>query len=569
MHLLPRRQHAQWVPAIAATVCAVLSVVNFLALFAPSLHSRLARELDLLPGVVGNAAVLATAVAGVLLWFIAGGLARRKRRAWLIAVLLLSLNLSVRLWAITGIHARAIAPILVNAALLIFLLCFAGDFFARSEPISKRRAMPYFAAMLVVGTGIGLLMVSVRALKLNLQLPLGVRLVDVWQGWLGVPNPLDEGPSQSDDVMYYALLGIGLAMGMIVLFVLLRAPRGNHQSALAQRSRIEELMTADSLEYFALRSDKSVLWSPSGQSGITYALVHGVMLASGDPIGAREYWPEAISTFMDVARQHAWLPGVAACSESAREAWKQCAGLESLEIGDEAIVRVADFNLRGNSKKNLRRQVNRATRSGVTLHVATVSELDSNLRAALALCAVQWRTGHLERGFSMALGRVCQVQDANCLIAWGSVGSEPVGVLQFLPWGECGWSLDVMRRSLDAPGGLMDALIVEVIQHARDTGKHELSLNFAPFRSTLDHDHPSAPQALVRVWRQTLLFASKWAQIESMYQFNSKYRPTWVPRHLMFANTRDFARVSTAYLRAEGFLTRPRWLPSRTVPERH
>ena len=106
----------------------------------------------------------------------------------------------------------------------------------------------------------------------------------------------------------------------------------------------------------------------------------------------------------------------------------------------------------------------------------------------------------------------------------------------------------------------MDALIVELIRHVSSLGAHRVSLNFAPFRSTLDHDRLQDQQARLRVWRQTLLFASKWSQIESMYRFNSKYRPQWLPRYLMFANSRDLARVSTAYLRAEGFLTRPRWL---------
>ncbi len=531
----------------------------------PPLHSRLARELDVLPGVVGNAAVLATAIAGVLLWFIAGGLSRRKRRAWLVAVLLLTLNLTVRGWA--GMHAKGIAPMVVNAVLLIFLLVFAGDFFARSEPISMRRALPNLLAMLVVGTGVGLLLVSVRVLKLNMQVPFGDRLLDVWQGWVGIPNVLDQGPTQSDDLVYCALLAIGIIMGAVLLFVLLRSPRGDQHSALAQRAHIEAVSQraheSDSLEYFALRSDKSVLWSPSRQSAIPHAVVQGVLLASGDPIGPRELWPEAIDSFMVLARQHAWTVGVAACSERARAVWHEHAQLEALEIGDEAIVQVQDFSRQGNSKRNLRRQVNRAERSGVILHVARIGDLDAELRGALAQRATQWRTGRVERGFSMALGRVCQSQDAHCLIAWGTLHGELVGLLQFVPWGEADWSLDVMRRSPAAPGGLMDALIVETIRHVKTLGAHRVSLNFAPFRSTLDHDERDERQALLRVWRQTLLFASKWSQIESMYRFNSKYRPQWIPRYLMFANSRDLARVATAYMSAEGFLTKPRWMRRR------
>ena len=63
----------------------------------------------------------------------------------------------------------------------------------------------------------------------------------------------------------------------------------------ADAGRIRELLAKygdrDSLGYFALRSDKNVIWSPSGQSCIGYRVVSGVMLASGDPIGDPEAWP--------------------------------------------------------------------------------------------------------------------------------------------------------------------------------------------------------------------------------------------------------------------------------------
>ena len=41
----------------------------------------------------------------------------------------------------------------------------------------------------------------------------------------------------------------------------------------------------DSLGYFATRRDKAVLFSPSGKAAVTYRVVGGVCLASGDPLG--------------------------------------------------------------------------------------------------------------------------------------------------------------------------------------------------------------------------------------------------------------------------------------------
>ena len=76
----------------------------------------------------------------------------------------------------------------------------------------------------------------------------------------------------------------------------------------------------DSLGYFALRRDKSVVFSPSGKAAVSYRVVAGVMLASGDPIGDPEAWPGAIEGFLDEAA-HAWTPAVIGCSEEGGTVW--------------------------------------------------------------------------------------------------------------------------------------------------------------------------------------------------------------------------------------------------------
>ena len=65
----------------------------------------------------------------------------------------------------------------------------------------------------------------------------------------------------------------------------------------------------DSLGYFALRREKSVIWSPTGKAAVTYRVVGGVSLASGDPIGDPEAWPGAIDAWLAEAREHGWMPG--------------------------------------------------------------------------------------------------------------------------------------------------------------------------------------------------------------------------------------------------------------------
>jgi lysyl-tRNA synthetase, class II len=62
---------------------------------------------------------------------------------------------------------------------------------------------------------------------------------------------------------------------------------------------------------------------------------------------------------------------------------------------------------------------------------------------------------------------------------------------------------------------------------------------------------------VTRAWRGILLFLSRWFQIESLYKFNAKFSPEWVPRFVVFPGTRDAPRIGFAALEAEAFLVWP------------
>ena len=95
------------------------------------------------------------------------------------------------------------------------------------------------------------------------------------------------------------------------------------------------------------------------------------MLASGDPLGDPEAWPGAINAFLDEASRHAWVPAVLGCSELGAETWcREGGGLTALELGDEAVVNVAEFSLQGRSMKNVRQMVTRVCRHGYSAESA-------------------------------------------------------------------------------------------------------------------------------------------------------------------------------------------------------
>ena len=69
-----------------------------------------------------------------------------------------------------------------------------------------------------------------------------------------------------------------------------------------------------------------------------------------------------------------------------------------------------------------------------------------------------WRDTETERGFSMALGRLGDGADGDCLLVEAIEGAHRaatvVGILSFVPWGSSGVvALDLMRRAPQSPNG--------------------------------------------------------------------------------------------------------------------
>ena len=362
---------------------------------------------------------------------------------------------------------------------------------------------------------------------------------------------------------------LGIFTLLVTAYLFLRPAEPRARLGRADADRIRELLgkqgDRDSLGYFALRDDKSVIWSPTGKAAVCYRVVSGVMLASGDPIGDPEAWPGAIGPFLDEAARHAWAPAVMGCSELGAEVWCREGGLTALELGDEAIVNTADFSLSGRPMRNVRQMVNRVAKHGYVAEVRRVGDIPQAELDAIVKAADSWRGSQTERGFSMALGRIGTHGDEECVLATATEDGAVRAVLQLVPWGPDGLSLDLMRRDKAAQPGLNDFLIVETIKAAPGLGVKRISLNFAVFRAALERGEKIGAGPVLRAWRSVLIFLSKWFQIESLYKFNAKFCPVWQPRFFVFPSTRHTPRIALAALEAEAFLVWPTFGLRRVV----
>jgi lysyl-tRNA synthetase, class II len=558
------RQQRRWVPFTAGLLSWLSGCSFIIEGLAPRLDKRI-QGLDAL----GNLTRTADLIIGLLLLMVSHGLRRRKRRAWQAAIALLAAGLIVHpvlgaiVHAVSGSEAgHAVRPFaaLASAVLLAGLIWVRREFYATGDPGTRWRALRVLCYLVAADVLVGFAYLAIGRGLVRDYTP-WQRLYSVVMNLIGFSGPVTFDTVSRSGYFSFFTGALGLFTLVAAALLFLRPARGPGRVRQDDRAEIRKLLEhyggQDSLGYFALRDDKNVLWSPSRKACIGYRVLAGVMLASGDPIGDPEAWPGAIHAFLAEAARHAWVPAVMGCGELGAGVWCREGGLTALELGDEAVVSVADFTLQGRCMRNVRQMTGRVSRQGYVAEIRRVCDISQEEIARLKQQADSWRGSPTERGFSMALGRVGGRADGRCVIATASQDGQLRALLHFVPWGPDGLSLDLMRRDRSAAPGLNDFMIVEAIKSAPGLGVTRISLNFAVFRAALERGERIGAGPVLRAWRKLLVFLSRWFQIESLYRFNAKFSPQWVPRFVVFPGARDAPRVALAALEAEAFLIWP------------
>jgi lysyl-tRNA synthetase, class II len=543
--------------AVVAALTWLLAVLTIISAVLPAQRDRIHELTKVIPTPASAIATAVTLALGVVLLQVARGLRRRKRRAWRIAVGVTATLVGTHV--LKGLDVEVAA---ISLAVLVLLVASRREFYAVGDPVTRWFTVRATLQLLVLDVFLGMLLLIANRGRTVGHPSMWGRLEHVVLGLFGVTGPLRFSGDRVGDIVTATLLGLGLLTLFVAAYLFLRPSQPPARLSADDEQRLRALLDKhgqrDSLGYFALRRDKAVIWSCSGKSAVTYRVVSGVALASGDPIGDYEAWPGAIDAFLELARRHAWVPAVMGCSELGATIWRREANLDALELGDEAIVEVSTFSLDGRAMRGVRQAVSRVERAGYSVQVRRARDVPPEEFADLLRVAAAWRGGAVERGFSMALSRLGDPADGDCTMVTAHQDGALRGLLNFVPWGRDGLSLDLMRRDRGSDNGLNEYMIVKLIQAAPDLHVKRLSLNFAVFRAALERGERIGAGYFLRMWRGLLVFVSRWFQIESLYRFNVKFRPDWEPRFISFPSTRDLPRIAFAALEAEAFLVRPK-----------
>jgi lysyl-tRNA synthetase class 2 len=489
----------------------------------------------------------ARCVFGVSLLVLARGLVNRRWLAHRTVVLLLFTS---AIGAALG-PSRDIAGVVVSLALAVGLIAIAHHFPTQPDP-SRLRTVVGSAVTVVGGT---IVLASAWLLWRNPDLhhragP-GRAVRATIAGMAGSGNPMrqvtDGGQHMVD------ILALIAAVTLLITLVVLLAPHRPPQPAPpATRDRVKglaDLPDADTLAPFASRCDKDYVFSADGRAAVGYRVLFGVALVGGDPVGYVDAHEAAIDAFLARCLAAGWRPAVIGARGDRQDLWTR-RGFHTIGVGDEVVVDTDGFRLDTPKMRNVRQAVKRSKNFGVGTTIVHEGDLRPDERDELAAVAAVCWDGQGERGFSMNLDGLLAGAHPSTLIVYCRDRSGTVVGLQRYAVCAAGriLSLDTMCRVPDAPNGVNERMIVEAIEWGSGNGVEQVSLNFAAFRELFENEERSMLER-VSYWGAHRL--DRFIKVESLYRFNAKFRPRWVPRSVVLRSWTDVGWVLTAALGAE------------------
>jgi len=544
-------------PLLAALCAAGLGVVNLVSAVTPNITWRGHALLRLEPvAAVPIFHALAVPLSAALL-LAAFYLARRRQRAWQAALWLL-----VALAVLNILKGLDVEEALASAAGAGLLWWGRGAFYVRHAALTVRGALARIAVATVAAVGLALALVVVGAPHAG---PVSwSREAFALLAWSDGPLRFrDEAGVIPPAVELVALAWIvGLAW---MAFRPLAGPRALPD--LRARRTAVQLVHAhgrDTLAFFKLRRDNQLFFGPDRRAFLAYRTSNGIALVSGDPVGPVAALPGLLESFRSYAGERGLKVALLGAGEDCLPVYADL-GLRSLYLGDEAIVDTGSFSLDGRQIRKVRQSVSRLERAGYATSLQRLEDVGTTELIELEAVAERWRDGAPDRGFSMAMDglRGHEVGDALVVVARDGAG-RPRGYLHFVPvYGRSAVSLSAMPRDRETPNGLTEFLVARGIELLRDGGIGEVSLNFAAFARMMHAPRNRADRALSRVIR----VANPYFQIESLYRFNAKFFPRWVPRYLVYESPLSLPRAGLAALLVEGQVALPRLAGRRAYAE--
>lgn len=493
-------------------------------------------------------------ISGLGFTYLGTLLLRRKRNAWVAALVLFGVSIGLTLWHVLQVPASYDALRLFLPAGIVALLLLAQDAFrVRSDLRSFGQALRLCTLVLLVAFAYGVSgfrLLDDHDFHHEISLVTAAHLT-VDQFGLTTDHPVAytrRARLFMDSLTVTSVAAAGWAA--ISFFDPIRVRIENRR---VRRGRVATLLAeypSDLDDFFKLwPHDKLYYFDKTDEAGLAYHVTRGVALVVGNPFGNPKRFNRLLADFLELCFVNDWLLAFVHVDDRYRKLY-EAHGLHLQKLGEEAVVDVEAFAVEARGKY-FRQIRNRFTRLGYRVELLQ-SPHDEVLLTRLRQISNEWleRPGREERGFMLGYFTDDYLQQGPLAVLYDAENT-PQGFINLVPTYEPATAnYDMLRYGAQAPGNANDFLLLELLERLQAQGVRTFNLGLCPL-SGVDTPESRDSTLVDQALRFVYANGDKLFSFSGLKRFKAKYHPTWEPRYLAYSGgVRNFTRAMRALNRA-------------------
>jgi phosphatidylglycerol lysyltransferase len=522
---------------VPALLILVLGIVNVVSVLTPAIHERLVFLRNFLPLSAIAASNYFVLVAGLFLLVTAAFMLKGLKMAWYFALVMCVLSLVGNLTKAIDYEEASFSVIVI-----IGLIASRKEYYvkhnSRLRYLGIQTTLLSIAAVVLYGT-IGFYFLDARHFNVDFSFLQSVRytlenFVLVESQDLVAQDAFAQGFLYS--INFSGFLSIAFLVYTLIRPYILKDTTEDEEFKWAKQQLDKYGNSA--MDYFKTYQDKLIYRSEEYEGFISYRISGNFAVVLESPVTAEENLQYFIRSFDKYCFESGVKSFYYRVAEESLEHFAAC-GKKNIYLGQEGVVDLTTFSLEGGSRKSIRNALKKVSEKGFQAKIYTAPVKDGLLQKIKSV-SEEWLTDtdREEIVFSQGMFDWDELKNQT-IITVENAEEKIIAFLNVIPdYAKGEGTYDLIRKTSDAPNGVIDFILVELFKYLKETGCTAVNIGFAPLSGLED------PKNLTE---RSMKFAYEKIRSFSHYKglrdAKDKFSPVWHNKYLVYDQDYDLIQV--------------------------
>ena len=343
----------------------------------------------------------------------------------------------------------------------------------------------------------------------------------------------------------YINVFLGIVSWLLLIFSLFNVRQltksDDRSSDFQDAQNLMETYGTSALDFFKIAKDKQFYFSDEVEGFISYRIANHFAIVLEEPVCDEEHKEKLIEEFEDFCKKNGLKTIYYRIDEQSLFLFKPFKK-QKLFIGQEAIMNIEDFKLEGKDRKTLRNGLNSLSKKGYTSEILYQPQNEEILNEIQSI-SDEWlkEFDKEEMVFSQGMFERSEIKTQDLIVIKDEAGKIEafLNVIPDFAPDEC--TYDLIRKTVTAPNGSMDAMIVKLVEYAKTKKMLYINLGLTPLGGMKQPDN-TAEEILKFVYNRIGSFK----HYQSLRDFKEKYANQWENKYLIYSNDFDLLQIPAA-----------------------